>query len=80
MHHVRHIRKMTDKQAKGFTGLLGKLNRKQVPVCQECHRKIHNGSYDGLKVADLAYDPRKPIVGGILQRGIHTGHAGGTST
>jgi hypothetical protein len=65
MHHVRHIRKMTDKQAKGFNSLLAKLNRKQVPVCQECHRKIHNGTYDGLKVSDLAYDPRKPmLIGG----------------
>jgi len=61
MHHVRHIRKMTEKQAKGFTGLLAKLNRKQVPVCQECHRKIHRGEYDGLKLSDLAYDPRKPM-------------------
>jgi len=60
MHHVRHIRKMTDKQAKGFIGLLAKLNRKQVPVCTECHRKIHRGEYDGLKISDLAYDPRKP--------------------
>jgi predicted HNH restriction endonuclease len=62
MHHVRHIRKMTDKQAKGFNSLLAKLNRKQIPVCSECHRKIHNGTYDGLKVSDLAYDPRKPIL------------------
>jgi group II intron reverse transcriptase/maturase len=58
MHHVRHIRKMTEKQAKGFTGLLAKLNRKQVPVCQECHKKIHKGEYDGISLRDLAYDPR----------------------
>lgn len=62
MHHVRHIRKMNEKQAKGFTSLLAKLNRKQIPVCRECHRKIHNGSYDGMKVSELAYDPRKPIL------------------
>jgi len=67
MHHVRHIRKMTEKQAKGFNSLLAKLNRKQVPVCQECHRKIHRGDYDGLKLTDLAYDPRKSImIGGSL--------------
>jgi len=65
MHHVRHIRKMTEKQAKGFNSLLAKLNRKQIPVCAECHRKIHNGTYDGLKVSDLVYDPRKPIMRGI---------------
>jgi group II intron reverse transcriptase/maturase len=66
MHHVRHIRKMTEKQAKGFTSLLAKLNRKQVPVCQECHRKIHRGEYDGLKLSELAYDPRKPMLIGRL--------------
>jgi hypothetical protein len=57
MHHVRHIRKMTDKQAKGFTSVMAALNRKQIPVCRVCHRKIHNGAYDGLKLTDLAYDP-----------------------
>jgi group II intron reverse transcriptase/maturase len=65
MHHVRHIRKMTEKQTRGFTALLAKLNRKQIPVCQECHRKIHSGAYDGMKLSDLAYDPKKPmLIGG----------------
>lgn len=66
MHHISHIRKMTDRQAKGFTGLLAKLNRKQVPVCQACHQKIHNGAYNGLKVSELAYDPRKSLLIGSL--------------
>jgi len=67
MHHVRHIRKMTEKQTQGFNSLLAKLNRKQIPVCQECHRKIHNGTYDKMKLSGLAYDPRKPIlIGGSL--------------
>jgi len=68
MHHVRHIRKLTEKQAKGFNSLLAKLNRKQIPVCSECHRKIHKGTYDGLKLSDLAYDPRKPILIGGSSR------------
>jgi len=59
MHHVRHIKKMTEKQKKGFTSLLIKLNRKQIPVCHECHRLIHNGKYDGIGLKDLAYDPRR---------------------
>lgn len=59
MHHVRHIRKMTDKKSQGFTRLMGILNRKQVPVCKACHIKIHRGQYDGLKLSDLAYDPRR---------------------
>lgn len=58
MHHVRHIRRMSDKQPKGFTAVMSKLNRKQVPVCVTCHRQIHNGGYDGIALKDLAYDPR----------------------
>jgi len=57
MHHVRHVRKMTNKHAKGFTRVMAVLNRKQIPVCRECHRRIHNGSYDGLRLSELAYDP-----------------------
>lgn len=60
MHHVRHIRKMSDKRVQGFTRIMAILNRKQIPVCKACHLRIHRGSYDGLKLGDLAYDPRKP--------------------
>lgn len=55
MHHVRHIRKAGGKPANGFAWLMRLQNRKQVPVCRECHRKIHRGEYDGLRLADLAY-------------------------
>jgi hypothetical protein len=59
MHHVRHIRKLSDKkQASGFNHILRKLNRKQIPVCKECHQKIHRGEYDGYKLANLAYSPK----------------------
>lgn len=36
-HHVKHIKvgKVT-----GFTQVLKQLNRKQIPCCRECHRKI----------------------------------------
>lgn len=58
MHHVRHIRKLSDKrEAKGFNRILRKLNRKQIPVCEGCHDKIHRGEYDGLKLSQLAYLP-----------------------
>ena len=40
MHHVRHIRKLSDKrEARGFNRILRKLNRKQIPVCEACHDK-----------------------------------------
>jgi len=60
MHHVRHVRKMSDKKARGFIRVMAILNRKQIPVCKQCHLKIHSGKYDGLKLEDLAYDPSKP--------------------
>lgn len=63
MHHVRHIRKMGNKKPTGFTAVMRALNRKQVPVCEDCHRRVHRGEYDGLSLKDLAYDfaARKPV-------------------
>jgi len=52
MHHVKHIKK-SGKTTKGFTKLMAKLNRKQIPVCIKCHVKIHNGTYDGIGLKDL---------------------------
>ncbi|MFK7983591.1 MAG: reverse transcriptase domain-containing protein [Saprospiraceae bacterium] len=49
MHHVKHIRKM-GKKVHGFTIAMRKLNRKQIPVCLDCHHKIHQGEYDGLNL------------------------------
>lgn len=56
MHHVRHIRTI-DQKVKGFDKILQMINRKQLPVCNECHVKIHNGSYDGIALSDFA-DPK----------------------
>ena len=52
MLHVKHIRKSNQK-AKGFTALMSKLNRKQIPVCANCHVKIQNGQYDGRSRKDI---------------------------
>lgn len=52
MHHVKHIRKSNTK-LKGFHELMSKLNRKQIPVCLDCHNKIHKGLYNGLSLKDL---------------------------
>ena len=58
MHHVRHIRKLSNKrEAVGFNHILRMLNRKQIPVCEDCHMKIHQGKYDGLRLSHLAYLP-----------------------
>lgn len=37
----------------GFTQLMSKLNRKQIPVCSACQDKIHKGSYDGLSLKHI---------------------------
>ncbi|WP_420975145.1 group II intron reverse transcriptase/maturase [Bacillus thuringiensis] len=57
MHHIRHIRR-NKKTRNSFNDVLSEINRKQIPVCKECHKKIHRGEYDGFKLSNLAYDPR----------------------
>ena len=34
----------------------GTMRTEQIPVCKECHQKIHKGEYDGIRLHDLAYD------------------------
>lgn len=53
MHHVKHIRKSGVHYA-GFYQVMGYINRKQIPVCQACHRKIHRGEYDGENLRQVA--------------------------
>jgi len=55
MHHLRHIRKMGTAKPTGFASVMRALNRKQIPVCEGCHVRIHNGEYDGIRLHDLAY-------------------------
>lgn len=53
MHHIKHIRKG---KVVGFSQIMKNLGRKRIPVCRNCHQRIHKGKYDGLKLTDL-YDP-----------------------
>jgi len=53
MHHVKYLRKEIPKNQAGFTQLMSKLNRKQIPACQACHLQIHSGNYNGLALKDL---------------------------
>ena len=57
-HHVRHIRVG---KVEGFLQVMKQLNRKQIPCCSSCHKKIHRGEYNGLKLSDL-YDERLIIL------------------
>lgn len=56
-HHEKHVRKGNWKNPKNktFAQLMGLINRKQIPVCQQCHENIHQGKYDGMKLSDLLY-------------------------
>lgn len=50
MHHVKHIKKV---QVAGFTEIMRSLNSKMLPVCDECHKKIHRGEYDQKSLKDF---------------------------
>lgn len=52
MHHVRHIRK-TGTKLKGFHKSMRDVNKKQIPVCHNCHVKIHQGRYNGLSLKNI---------------------------
>ncbi len=52
MHHVRHVRKEGVRYG-GFRKEMSLLNRKQVPLCRNCHMKVHDGLYDSIKLANL---------------------------
>lgn len=53
MHHVRHVRKEGSRYS-GFRKEMSLLNRKQIPLCRECHRKVHGGLYDGIQLRNLS--------------------------
>ena len=56
VHHVRALKDVKKKYAgkrypPQWAIFMMERNRKTVVVCKECHLKIHNGKYDGPKVA-----------------------------
>jgi hypothetical protein len=57
-HHIKHIRKG---KVAGFLQLMNQLNRKQIPVCQQCHNNIHKGAYDGMNLREV-YDEELIII------------------
>jgi hypothetical protein len=50
IHHLKHVRKG---KLEGFNAILQQINRKQIPVCSPCHKKIHQGKYDGYDLGML---------------------------
>lgn len=49
MHHIKHIRTINPKLS-SFDKMVAKLNRKQVPLCRNCHRNVHSGNYCGFSL------------------------------
>lgn len=52
MHHVKHVRKQGNRYT-GFHSEMALLNRKQVPLCKDCHIKVHMGLYDEIKLSSF---------------------------
>jgi group II intron reverse transcriptase/maturase len=61
MHHLKHVCKQGHRYG-GFHQQIALLNRKQVPMCQACHKKIHAGLYDGPSLTKLRKQFRKEMV------------------
>nr|AOC61484.1 putative reverse transcriptase and intron maturase [Rhexinema sarcinoideum] len=53
MHHVKHLKGSI--HTKRFNQILEIINRKQIPVCKDCHTSIHSGKYDKMKLSDLVF-------------------------
>lgn len=58
MHHAKHVRK-NGYRYKGFHQQMSLLNRKQVPLCKDCHQKVHSGKYNGPSLETLRKLMRK---------------------
>jgi group II intron reverse transcriptase/maturase len=52
MHHVKHVRKKGFRY-QGFHAEMALLNRKQVPLCRNCHMAVHRGEFDGIRLSTL---------------------------
>lgn len=48
---IHHVRKLSKTKKKDYLSvMMARMNRKQIPVCQKCHIKIHQGVYDGKRI------------------------------
>lgn len=53
MHHIKHI-KTINLKLNEFDKKMAAINRKQVPLCRQCHRSVHSGAYKGLSLKHLS--------------------------
>jgi nicotine oxidoreductase len=52
MHYIKHI-KTINVRLKGIDKELAAINRKELPLCLECHVKVHSGRYYGISLKKL---------------------------
>jgi len=50
IHHVNKLSNIKKDKLTTYQQLHSRLNRRQIPVCNSCHVKIHNGTYNGPKL------------------------------
>jgi len=65
MHHLTPLRKIylsaklmgsgPQKSNDLLTQTMININRKQIPLCQYCHIKVHKGIYDGPKIGSFLF-------------------------
>jgi len=61
IHHVKHVRKQGYRYM-GFHQQMALLNRKQIPLCKNCHRKVHAGLYNGPSLETLRKRMRSKMI------------------
>lgn len=49
MHQLKHLKTLNVK-LNAFEKMMARINRKQVPLCHVCHRKVHMGRYEGMSL------------------------------
>jgi hypothetical protein len=74
MHHCNPLKYRGGRYTgfREFDLLLAALNRKQIPICEHCHMKIHRGEYDGISPYEL-HDVRLVTPETHLNTGQNTG-------
>jgi predicted HNH restriction endonuclease len=47
MHHIRKLADLNGSTSEQWERIMAASKRKLLPVCEECHGRIHQGKYDG---------------------------------
>lgn len=50
---THHIRSLKNGRIAGFDTIMKALNRKTIPCCKNCHKKIHDKSYNGIALGKI---------------------------